>query len=276
MNYGYLIENSFHYTADGLTSQPVKWLLLIIMSMLQIIPVIGFVIFLIISNVRADTVMSKIPLLVGGLIGTIILMWIFNAFYQGFMVRVLHGDSTLPDFPDPLVLFIDGVKFTIIQLLYFMVPLIILLGSFFIAFTSSAYGGSMAETSAMMTMISTILAGMILSLLFFIIFGVFWVIGIVRFARTGSIGQAFYFRDILGTIGQIGWLPYIASLVILVIIIIAYSLAMSILQTILSILPIIGVIFILLLYLVQLILTPFVAIFVFRYFSLIYDSSATV
>ena len=57
--------------------------------------------------------------------------------------------------------------------------------------------------------------------------------GVIRFARTGSMGEAFNFSAILATIGRIGWLSYIFALIIMIIII-------GIVEAICSAIPFIG------------------------------------
>jgi len=48
---------------------------------------------------------------------------------------------------------------------------------------------------------------------FELIIGLIATIGIIRFARTGSMGDAFNFGAILATMGKIGWINYILALI---------------------------------------------------------------
>ena len=68
-----------------------------------------------------------------------------------------------------------------------------------------------------MAAIGTMLVGLLVVFVLAIIIALFEMIGIVRFARTGSIGEAFNFSAILATIGKIGWVPYIIALVVLMV-----------------------------------------------------------
>src|SRR4030042_1568403 len=43
-------------------------------------------------------------------------------------------------------------------------------------------------------------------------------IGVIRFARTGKMGEAFNFGEILTTIEKIGWVPYITAILIMIIV----------------------------------------------------------
>jgi hypothetical protein len=91
------------------------------------------------------------------------------------------------------------------------------------------------------------------------ILGLFAIIGIIRFARTGKMGEAFNFGAILAHIGRIGWGPYIISLIALIVVV-------AIVAGILSLIPIVGRILVF-------ILAPVIAIFEARYLALLYDSA---
>jgi hypothetical protein len=272
VDYGYLVEKSFSYAWNGLVGSPVKWLGLLVLSLLQVIPVIGFVIFLIFSGVNAANVTSKIPLLVGGFLGAIICMLIFNAFYQGFLVRILRGEESLPDISDPAALFMDGIKFTLVQVIYFLPVLLVILGILFVSFTTLSTGNAFSSSSTMMTLMVIILAGLLVAGILAIIISFFYAFGIIRFARTGSISQAFEFGEILAAIGKIGWGSYIIALLILFATILVYAIGISIVQTLFSMIPVIGVLFYLAIGLVQIILNPLIACYLFRYLSMVYDT----
>jgi hypothetical protein len=254
---------------------PVKWVVLIILSMLQLIPIFAFVIFLIVARVDATSLYTNMPLLIGGFVGMIICMLLFNAFYQGYLINVLRGEQTLPEISNPTLLFSDGIKFMIIQLIYFILPTIVLLASILIAVTAAYGGNPVTDSTKMMTVMGSLLIGLVIFGILAIIFSLFWVIGIVRFARTGDIWQAFRIHEILATIRSIGWLQYFLALVILFITLFAYAIAMYLIQTVLMIIPLIGVIFYLFVSLIQIILAPVIAVYTFRYISLLYDSAGS-
>jgi hypothetical protein len=64
----------------------------------------------------------------------------------------------------------------------------------------------------------TILIGLVICIIVALITGLLATIGIIRFARTGSMGEAFNFGAILETIRKIGWLNYILALLLLFIV----------------------------------------------------------
>ena len=89
----------------------------------------------------------------------------------------------------------------------------------------------------------------------------FSTIGIIRFARTGSIGEAFNISEILTTIRKIGWGTYIISLVVLFVALIVVEIVIAILGMI----PVLGII-------IQLVFIAPVMIFEACYLCQVYDA----
>ena len=105
--------------------------------------------------------------------------------------------------------------------------------------------------------------GVLVMFVLAIIIAVFEVIGIVRFARTGSIGEAFNFSAILATINKIGWVPYIIALIVLID---RCGIIVGIIVGILMMIPFLGIIIYLCL------IAPITLLFM-RYICLLYDSA---
>jgi len=99
---------------------------------------------------------------------------------------------------------------------------------------------------------------MLVMLVVGIIIGLFEATAVVRFARTGSIGEAFNFSAILAHIRKIGWVSYIIALVIGMIV-------YGVVITVCNLIPILGII-------LSLFVIPFMIIFLSRYITLLYDS----
>ncbi len=177
---------------------------------------------------------------------------------MGYSVRVMKGATTAPKLEDWVGMFIDGLKLFIIALIY-AIPVLILLFFFVGAAILTAATASMTNPGYFITF----LTGMMLYLLILVIVAVIiWLIeatAFVRFARTGSMGEAFNFSAVFAQIGKIGWLSYIIALIVMAIII-------GIIACILSLIPVIG-------WLLYLIVLPLLAIFHARYISLLYDSA---
>jgi hypothetical protein len=177
---------------------------------------------------------------------------------MGYAMKVLRGEKPAPEVADWGTLFIDGIKAWIVSLIY-AIPIIIVgfivAGASAAAFISGNYSAMMAAFGAMA------LGGLVIFVLGVIIL-VFEVIGIVRFARTGSIGEAFNMSAILATINKIGWVPYIIALIVLMIVAIIIAIIVGILMMI----PILGIIIYICL------IAPITLLFM-RYICLLYDSA---
>jgi len=112
------------------------------------------------------------------------------------------------------------------------------------------------------TAIGTIGIGLLVMIIVGILVSLISMIGIIRFARKNSMGQAFAFGAILEHIGKIGWGSYILALIILWVV----ALIFGLIVVVLSIIPFIG-------WLILLFLYPVWIIFVSRYVTLIYESA---
>jgi hypothetical protein len=255
MDFGALIKKSFDYTKEGLFGNPSTWVILIILALLPAIPFILAIISML--PVLMTGALPDIPTLIGVFAVALIVAVILSAFCQGYLIKIFRGETPLPVLSGYGGMFIDGIKYIVIEIIYF-IPVIV-----FLALTlGSAFMAAMSVGSNWDALIP-ILIGALLSVLValviaFILF-LFAVIGVIRFARTGSIGEAFNFSAIIATIRKIGWGTYILALFIgFLIVVIA--------QMILGIIPYIG-------WLLQIIISPFISVFFARYLTLTYESS---
>jgi hypothetical protein len=177
---------------------------------------------------------------------------------MGYMMKVLRGTKPAPEVDDWGTLFIDGIKYIIVKIIY-AIPLIIVgflvLGA---AFMTAMSGNVAAMTGA----IAGMLVGLLLIFILAIVIALFEMIGMVRFARTGSIGEAFNFNAILATIGKIGWIPYIIALVVFLIVAVVIGIIMAIIMKV----PILG-------WIIYLCVIAPMTIFFARYICLLYDSA---
>jgi hypothetical protein len=176
----------------------------------------------------------------------------------GYAMKVLRGEKPAPEVDDWGTLFIDGIKYVIVGLIY-AIPLIIV---WVIVMGASAVAIMSGDATAMMAAFGAMAIGLLVMLVLGIIIAVFEIIGMVRFARTGSIGEAFNFGAILATIAKIGWVPYIIAIVVLVVVGIIFGIIVGILMMI----PILG-------FLIYLCLISPWALFVSRYVCQLYDSA---
>lgn len=177
---------------------------------------------------------------------------------MGYILKVLRGEKPAPEVEDWGTLFIDGIKFLIVYIIW-MIPIMIV----WAILIGVGFAGAMTgDETAAMAAVGTMMVGILVVFILAIIIGLFAMIGVVRFARTGSIGEAFNFSAILATISKIGWVPYIIAIVVLGVCGIVFGIVVGILMVI----PIIG-------WLIYLCLISPWAIFVARYVCQLYDSA---
>jgi len=177
---------------------------------------------------------------------------------MGYAMKVLRGEKTAPEVNDWGTLFIDGIKYFIVSLIY-AIPILIV---WVLVMGASAAAIMSGNYSAMMAAFGAMALGVLVMFVLGVIIAVFEVIGIVRFARTGSIGEAFNMSAILATINKIGWVPYIIALIVLMIV----GIIVGIIIGILTMIPYLGIIIYLCL------IAPITLLFM-RYICLLYDSA---
>jgi hypothetical protein len=176
----------------------------------------------------------------------------------GYLMKVLRGENPTPEVEDWGTLFVDGIKYLAVALIY-AIPLIIV----GILVVRAGVAGIMSGTSAdMMRAFGLIAVGLVIMFIIAIIIAVFEIIGVVRLARTGSIAEAFHFTAILVTINNLGWGQYLIAIGILII----TGFIMEIIVNVLMIIPVLGGIICLFL------IAPF-ALFIARYICLLYDNA---
>ncbi len=255
MDFGALIKKSFDYTKEGLFGNPSTWVILIILALLPAIPFILAVISML--PVLMTGALPDIPTLIGVFAVAFIVAVILSAFCQGYLIKIFRGETPLPAVSGYGAMFTDGIKYIVIEFIYlipFIVFLAITLGYAFMAAMSTG-----PSLDALLPIIISVLVSVLVALVIAFILFLFIVIGVIRFARTGSIGEAFNFSAIVATIRSIGWGSYILALVIGIAIVV-------IVQMILGIIPYIG-------WLLQVIVSPFISVFFTRYLTMVYESS---
>lgn len=198
--------------------------------------------------------------------------------FNGYMMRVYRGTTPAPEVEEWGSLFVDGIKMFVVGIVY-AIPLLILwvliYGSFFLGLLN----GNMNDTA-----MRSWEPNMILMLLFYIVEFVVTLllpVAYIRFARSGSFGEAFNISGVLETIGKIGWLQYIVAYILVTIVvsipilvlvfgcIILGGAALLILKGsgLLIFIALIGIAILLIL-----ILIPLFGVFQARYMTRLYDS----
>lgn len=176
----------------------------------------------------------------------------------GYSLKVLRGDKPAPEVSDWGTLFIDGIKYMIIMLIY-MIPAMIVL---FVVVGASVLATMSSNPSAAMAAVGGILFGLLLFFVVALITAIFAIIGAVRFARTGKMGEAFNFSEILVTIGKIGWGSYIIALIVLFVVQMIIAFILSIIMMI----PYLG-------FIIYICLMSPIMLFQTRYICQLYDGA---
>lgn len=203
----------------------------------------------------------------------------------GYMVRIYRGERPAPEPGEWGKQFFDGMKLLLVQLLY-LAPVLLLIILAFIPLISTfvtlgAFGEDFSSMSDSQSerwleehpeLISDLLVAggfmvilLTIAIVLAFIITFFSFLGIVRFARTGHISEAFNFPAILAQIRRIGWISYILALIIITIIGYIFSMILNVFSFIPEIGNIIGFVVMILLY------PPFI-LFSARFSCLVYDS----
>ncbi len=257
MEYGKLVGDSFGYAKEGLVGHYGKWILLIILSVLPVIPVMLGVIFGIV------TLMHSSPgTFIAVMIVAIILAIILAFPLLGYMVLIYKGEKPAPEVTNWGTLFSNGLKLFIVHLIYAIPVLIVAAAVFGSALLTIILSASQSVTNpqSMMGLVGAVIFGIIILIIVAFIIWIIEAMAVVRFARTNSIGEAFNFGEIFARISKIGVGSYILALIIMAIII-------GIIVGILEIIPIIG-------WIILIIVAPILTLFEARYLCLLYDSAA--
>ena len=121
---------------------------------------------------------------------------------------VINGRDPLPEFDDLIDMFVDGVKFVIVQIAYMLVPFIV----FMIFALIAGHVGSAASSVLM-------LIGCLITFVIFVVAEMMVQMGICHMAyNDGAFSKAFAISEIRQVIDEIGWFECIATYIGLIII----------------------------------------------------------
>lgn len=137
---------------------------------------------------------------------------ICNLLITGYIVRLLEGAPVPPEFDRGTALFLDGIKVHVIPLVWILVPSVLA----FIQYTIST--GQLLPASEWGATPGTIVILVLLLIQLVILFIAlqYVVIGAIRFARTGSVAEAFNVMAIKATVSRIGIVNYFVALGIII------------------------------------------------------------
>ena len=121
----------------------------------------------------------------------------------GYLARICKGGDEAPELDDWWGLFVDGVLISLVGILYVLIPLILLAAS---VATGLYDGVRLGVVLALLSLVTVFFCGLI------------GIAGCIRFARTGSVKEAFHISAVIQTIGEVGWGRYLFSYVVLLLI----------------------------------------------------------
>ncbi len=144
---------------------------------------------------------------------------ICNFFISGYIVRLLKGEPVPPEFDNRPQLCLDGIKVHVIPLVWMLVPSVLA----FIEYNIGS-GGLLPGTRWGTTLGSIlILLLLVIQLVILFIAVQYMVIGAIRYARTGSVREAFAVIEIRDTLSRIGVVNYFVALGIITFVWLVFS-----------------------------------------------------
>jgi len=127
----------------------------------------------------------------------------------GYMMRIYRGGPAPPELEGWGRLFLDGLKYLVITIVYMLPGLLVIALS-----AIPLIQDSMEQRVPTVTSGLAFLLGLCIAVLLFLIAAVFLYIAIVRAARRGRTGDAFQVGDVLAHIRSLGWVDYLITLLV--------------------------------------------------------------
>ena len=233
MDIGEIIGDSFKYPVSN-------WKRLLILGIIVLISQLSMEIIMLYARVSG----LLFFLLIHALVASILML--------GYQLRAIKttimGEIEPPEFKEWSKMLLDGLKLFLVGLIYQIIPVIVLIAGLVMLIAGSAA-----------TKIFGLLI-MLLGLFILLIVGIVMVMAISNMAYYGEIGAALRFGEIKRRIEGLGWLNYIMVLIILVVIYILIAVGAALI----SLIPFVGLV------LTSLIIYPFMYLFMYRAYGLIF------
>jgi hypothetical protein len=131
-----------------------------------------------------------------------------NFLIAGYVVRLLKGDPSPPEFDNGLLLCLDGMKVQTIPLVWILVPSVLAFIQYEVAGSELLSGRAWTANAATLL----VLVLLIIQLVCLFIAVQYGILGAIRFARTGSVREAFSVMAIKATLDRIGLVNYFVGL----------------------------------------------------------------
>ena len=218
MDIGHFLRESAAFTRATLIGRWSRWLILVLLALpwLALSSLAGSL------NLVEGTRIHWI-LMPWGEAGGLILAGLLCYFLiSGYVVRLLKGDAAPPEFDKGLQLCLDGIRLHVIPLVWIIVPSFLAFIQYSVA-EGGILPGLLKGTTAGLVVILLLLG---IQLLILFIAAQYVIIGAIRFARTGSVREAFDVLAVKGTIDRIGILNYFIALAVVTIVGLLYTLGL--------------------------------------------------
>ena len=161
-----------------------------------------------------------------------IISLVFAFIISGYGVAVIRNtiknSDEIPGI-DPVANIIDGIKVAIIGIVYYIIPLILVV---IISFALGLIGAGLNQVSAVIIIAS------IIGIILFVLFSIFEIVAVARFADKGELGAALSIGEVIEDAKRVGILNIILFTIVAVILI----LILSLIAGVLALIPIIGII----------------------------------
>ena len=254
-----MVTDSFEYAKEALVGKWARWIILIILGLPLALTKFVF---------DPEKIMNKATGAIhwemihwDQLAALIILGIIFEFIISGYLVRIYRGANPAPEIENWIGLFIDGVKISIVWFLWFL-PFFIVGFAAIVMILVTAIGAGTGNSGSILAFLALAIILLIVASVLLIITGLYGYLGVIRFARTGSIREGVHFSKITEMIRNLGWLTYFIALLVVFVV----GIAFGIVTVILSLIPYIG-------WLLVVIISPFIAILFARYATLVYEQA---
>ena len=171
---------------------------------------------------------------------------------SGYLINVLRGEDPAPEVREWKKLATDGIAAILIAGIYLLPSILVMLG--IVSVLNTMVYATRSDPDSLSRFL--ILIGLPVFLIVTIPALVCIPVALVRFARTGAIGEAFRFGAIPAVIGKIGFLSYFGAVILIA--------AVNVIFFMLTFIPLVGLV-------ICIALFPPAAVFEARFFCLVYD-----
>ncbi len=180
---------------------------------------------------------------------------IVNFITTGIFLKIYRDEE--PDFSNAGKAFIQGLLLWIIQIIYMIIPAIII----WFSLGGSAATALLADPASADAILGVgALIGLLIAVVVAVILGLVMQPAIVNFARTEKFGSAFAFGDLFGMIGKVGWGKYILAWIVLILVAFVIGIVLGCVAWI----PILG-------WIIGILAMPFLTIFNNKYFANLFE-----